>query len=734
MSKKFLPVLLVLTVGSLFVAFQTQGRGGDNPKTKNEKILRNVGLLLEQGHYSPRIIDDSFSTAVLHRFEKDLDGDKSIFLQIDIDSFKRFENKIDDEIHGAKLESYYAINDSYTRRLNQASMYFTEILGKPFDFSKEENVLLDGEKLSYPKTEADKKEVWRKRLKYLVLGKYVDLLEEREKNSNKKKLGVKIDTVKDAKKYIFKEDSTLEREARETIKKQIGRYFTTLKTHNTNDELFSTFVNVITEEMDPHSNYLAPVDSRGFNEMMSGKFYGIGAQLKEDESKIKIASLITGMPAWKTGELAVNDEIIKIGQGSAEPVDVTGYAVTDAVKLIRGSEANTEVRLTVRKPDGNIKVVVLKRGEIKLEDTFAKSAVINGKHKIGYIYLPEFYMDFEKPNGAKCSEDVAKEIIKLKAQNVEGIVVDLRGNGGGSLPEVVKMVGLFIEDGPVCQVKGRDDKKPSLWKDRDKSVLYSGPLTVMVDEGSASASEIFAAAIQDYGRGIIIGSTSTYGKGTVQRTIPLNPESENPALGTNSEDMGTVKLTLQKFYRINGGATQLKGVTPDVIIPDRYEFFKSREKDNDAALVWDEIGKADYKPWITNYSAKSVINTANQEINTSTTFKSMKEKVVLIDKQNDKEYSLNISKYKQEQQLLKTEYKELDSLYKLPKEMIVLNSSIDTTGLHLDKERVERNKQFFARVKGDIYIDETVKIMNNMIGQTNLALAAAANAKTVKKN
>ena len=732
MSKKFLPVLLVLTVGSLFVAFQTQGKE-DNPKTKNEKILRNVGLLLEQGHYSPRTIDDSFSTAVLHRFEKDLDGDKSIFLQIDIDSFKRFENKIDDEIHGAKLESFYSINDSYTRRLNQASLYFDDILSKPFDFNKVENVLLDGEKLSYPKTEADKKEVWRKRLKYLVLGKYVDMLEEREKNNNKLKSGINVDTVKNAKKFIFKADSTLEREARETIKKQIGRYFTTLKTHNTNDELFSSFLNVITEEMDPHSNYLAPVDSRGFNEMMSGKFYGIGAQLKEDESKIKIASLITGMPAWKSGELSVNDEVIKIGQGSSEPVDVTGYAVTDAVKLIRGSEPNTEVRLTVRKQDGNIKVVILKRGEIKLEDTFAKSAIINGKHKIGYIYLPEFYMDFEKPNGAKCSEDVAKEIVKLKAQNVDGIIMDLRGNGGGSLPEVVKMVGLFIEDGPVCQVRGRDDKKPSLWKDRDKSVLYSGPLTVMVDEGSASASEIFAAAIQDYGRGIIIGSTSTYGKGTVQRTIPLNPEAENGALGAASEDMGTVKLTLQKFYRINGGATQLKGVTPDVIIPDRYEFFKSREKDNDAALTWDEISKAEYKPWVTYYNASSVINTANKDVNTSLTFKSLKEKVVLIDKQNDKEYSLNINQYKEEQVLLKNEYKQLDSLYKLPKEMNVVNSVVDGAALSADKERIERNKQFFNRIKGDIYIDETVKVMNNMIGQTNLALAAAL-VKPAKKN
>ncbi|MDN3657117.1 carboxy terminal-processing peptidase [Ferruginibacter paludis] len=738
MSKKFLPVLLVLTVASLFVAFQTQGRGGgDNPKTKNEKILRNVGMLLEQGHYSPKNINDSFSKQVLNRFVKDLDEDKSIFLQSDIDSFSKFENRIDDEIHGAKLESFYAINDSYTRRLNQASQYFTDLLSKPFDFTKDENVLLDGDKLSYPKTEADKKEAWRKRLKYMVLSKYSDMLDDREANKNKKPLFA-ADSAgalgKAApKKFVYKADSTLEREARDMIRKQIDRYFTTLKTHNTNDELFSSFVNAITGEMDPHSNYFAPVDSRGFNEMMSGKFYGIGAQLKEEESKIKIASLITGMPAWKSGEIGVNDEVIKIGQGNAEPVDVTGYAVTDAVKLIRGSEAGTEVRLTVRKPDGSIKIVSLKRGEIKLEDTFAKSAIIKGEHKIGYIYLPEFYMDFEKPNGAKCSEDVAKEIVKLKAENVEGIVMDLRGNGGGSLPEVVKMAGLFIEDGPICQVRGRDEKQPYLWKDRDKSILYSGPLTVMVDEGSASASEIFAAAIQDYKRGIIIGSTSTYGKGTVQRTIPLNPEAENPAFAKNTEDLGTVKLTLQKFYRINGGATQLKGVTPDVVIPDRYEFFKSREKDNDAALNWDEINKADYHPWVSTYSSDAVINAAKDQVNTSSTFQSMKQQIEWIDKKNDKEVSLNLTKYKADLQQMKTAYKQLDSLYKLPKELTVLNNPADTTGLGTDKDRMDRNKQFLDRLKGDIYVDETVKVMNNMINQTNIAVNAAS-AESKKQN
>ncbi|MFT3680387.1 MAG: carboxy terminal-processing peptidase [Ferruginibacter sp.] len=722
MNKKFLPVLLVVTIGSFFFAFKSQGSGGnDNPKSRNEKILRNVGLLLEQGHYSPKKIDDEYSKAVLKSFIKDLDDDKTIFLQADIDSFKKFETSIDDEIHGARLESYYAVSESYTRRLNEVSKLYTDLLSKPFDFSKEEEVMLDGDKVNYAATEAARKEVWRKRVKYMVLSKYSDMLDDREKNKNKK---ASDDTSAAAAglKFVYKADSTLERESRDQVRRQLGRYFTTLKNHNTTEELFSSFVNAITNEMDPHTSYFAPIESRGFNEMMSGKFYGIGAQLKEEDGKIKVASLVTGGPAWKSGDLNLNDEIVKIGQSAGEPVDVTGYAVTDAVKLIRGAQPGTEVKLTVRKVDGSVKIITLKRDEIKLDDTFAKSAIINGERKIGYIYLPEFYIDFEKVDGARCSEDVAKEIEKLKAENVEGIVMDLRGNGGGSLPEVVKMVGLFIEDGPVCQVKGREQVQPQQLKDRDKSVLYNGPLTVLVDENSASASEIFAAAIQDYKRGVILGSTSTYGKGTVQRTIPLSPETEFQFPGKKQEDLGTVKLTLQKFYRINGGATQLKGVTPDIVIPDRYELLKSREKDNPSSLSWDEISKADFTPWDAIYNYNSVVASANDQVKINTTFSTMRKQIEWIDQQNDKAYSLNLAKYKEEQKELKVAYKQLDSLYKLPYDLKVSNTQPDVTKIANDKEKTERNKQFINRIKNDVYIDESVKVLNNMISQANMAL------------
>jgi len=721
MSKKFIPVILVLTGASLFLAFQSQGKSeSENPKTRYSKIIRNVGILLEEGHFSPKKIDDAFSKLVLKKFTEDLDGDKNIFLKSDIESFTKYDSKIDDEIHGSELNSFYTINDVYLKRLLETSALYKEILSKPFDFTKDESVLMDADKLTFPKNEGERQDTWRKRLKYISLNKFIDLQEEREKN-------------KDKKDFKVKPDSTLEREARDFTRRQIERFFSTKKSRETNDENFSTFVNAITGTMDPHSNYFPPIDLRSFNESMSGRFYGIGAQLKEEDGKIKISSLVSSGPAWKSGELKENDEIIKVGQGFAEAVDVTGYSVTDAVKLIRGANKGTEVRLTIRRMDGTIKVVSLVRDDIKLEDTFAKSAIINGEYKVGYIFLPEFYADFERRDGARCAVDVAKEIEKLKAEKVDGIVLDLRGNGGGSLYDVVQMAGLFIEDGPICQVKGRDEKANVL-RDRDKNVLYTGPFAVMVDETSASASEIFAAAIQDYKRGVIIGSTSTYGKGTVQRNIPLNPISENKLLAgmDKNEDLGTVKLTLQKFYRVNGDATQLKGVVPDIILPDRLEHFKFREKDNPAALKWDEINKAEYNTWTSTISSDAVVSSANNEVSKSTTFGKIKTNVQWLGKFNDKDFSLNITKYKEEQKQLKKVVKEIEALYKLATPLNVKNLATDLEVINREKDKTEKNVIWLKRLGDDIFIDESVKVLSKMIAQDNLA--KLGNSAPVKMN
>ena len=711
MSKKFIPVFLAMVAASFFIAFKSQGLSekNDNPLARHEEILRNVGILLEGGHYAPRKIDNDFSKLVLDKFLKDLDGEKNIFLKSDIKSFDIYNNVIDDEIHGSKLVSFYSVNDIYQKRLSEVSNFYEKMLLKPFDFNVNESVEMDPDKKDWPADEKAREDFWRKRIKFLVLSKFVDAKDEQVKN-------------KDKKDFKLKADSTIERESRESVKKILDRMFSTRKARETSEDNFSTFVNAITGAMDPHTTYFPPVDLRSFNESMSGRFFGIGAQLKEDDGKIKVGPLITGGPAWKGGELKENDEILKVGQGNAEPVDVTGYDVSDAVKIIRGSTQGSEVRLTIKRPDGTIKVISIIRDEIKLEDIFAKSAIIKGENgKIGYINLPEFYADFERPDGARCAVDVAIEIKKLKAENIDGLILDLRGNGGGSLYDVVQMVGLFIDEGPVVQVKGRDGKV-SILRDREKGILYDGPFTVLVDETSASASEIFAAAIQDYKRGIILGSTSTFGKGTVQRNIPLSPISESKIFSKkDAEDLGTVKLTVQKFYRINGGATQLRGVVSDVIVPDRLEYIKFREKDNIYSLKWDEIPSLSYRPWISNFSIDPIITEAINDVNKNPTFNKIKSDVVWLGNNIDRAYPLNIIQYKEKLKEQKNVYKSIEDSYKLPTPLNVRNLYSDTTDINMAQDKIEKNKVWLKRVQDDIFIDEGVKVIEKMILQENFA-------------
>lgn len=536
---------------------------------------------------------------------------------------KKYETRIDDEIKGADAAFFLAAGKNFNQRMEEVALVYSEFLLKPFDFTVDEEVVLDADKLSYPATEAERKERWRKKLKYLTLERYVESLDIREKNKGKEG-------------FVVKTDEELEKEAREKVKKLMDRTFDRFRFKFSDDDKFNVFVNAITTTMDPHSEFFPPVDKRYFDEEMSGRFYGIGASLQYDEGNIKVASILTGSPAAKSGELQPGDFIQKVAQGKEEPTDLTGFVVTDAVKLIRGKKG-TEVRLTVKKLDGTIKVVTLIRDEIVQDETFARSAVVKTTGgKIGYIFLPEFYADFDNPNGNRSYIDVMKEVVKLKEEKVDGIVIDLRNNGGGSLYDVVQMAGLFIEDGPIVQVKDKENKA-SVLKDKDRNVLYTGPLAVMVNEFSASASEIFAAAIQDYGRGVVIGSTSTYGKGTVQRNIGLDSET---GFSMSNSELGTVKLTLQKFYRINGGSTQLRGVASDIVLPDNLEYLKVREKDDEDALPWDEINKSPYSAWNSGYDLKTIQQLSSQRLENDVRFKLIKENTDWLAKQNDRTYSL----------------------------------------------------------------------------------------------
>lgn len=706
-SRKGLVLTALVLFGSLFIAFRSINGADSNEKiAQQQKLLNTVGALLEQQHYSPQKINDDFSRKIFKAYLDQLDGDKSIFTAEDVKAVKKFETTIDDEIHGASIQFQPAVSAIYEKRVAETMLYYKDILSKPFDYSVNETVQLDGDQLSYTNTESERKDRWRKKLKYYSLERFIDLQEEREKNKGKDSFRVLP-------------DDSLELAARTSVLKMMERTFNRIKTTFTEEQRFNSFINVITNTMDPHTDYYPPIEKRAFDERMSNQFYGIGAQLQQDDNGIKIASVVTGGPAWKSGAIVAGDVIIKVAQGSNTPVDVSGYGTEDAVKLIRGDKG-TEVRITFKKQDGTTKTVSLIREKIEQDEGLARSAVImQGNDKIGYIALPDFYANFEDKNGFKCSEDVATEVKKLKAENVKGIVIDLRNNGGGSLLEVVKMVGLFIKTGPVVQVKERDGRvDQQTWRDNDESVLYDGPLTVMVNELSASASEIFAAAIQDYKRGIVIGSSSTYGKGTVQRPIPFGRPID---FYSSRTDFGAVSLTFQKFYRVNGGSTQLKGVVPDIIMPDTYEYLKIREKDNPNSLPWDAIPQTAYQPWQGSDASNlsEIIKKEQTRISSDANLLLLQDNLKWLSKNGENPINLQIDQFKQMQKQITNTVNQNNNLLKLKTELRVqtLEADKDKFYNNPDKNKGIRYQEWLKLLKQDLQIDASVKIIQELATQ-----------------
>lgn len=701
-------VVLIVILAVSFFTFKSS-LANPSPPGKYEKIMQLVSQMLTHVHFSPKAIDDNFSQKVLAKYLEDLDGEKNIFLKSDVTSLKeKYGNRIDDELNGARVESFIAVSNVFDQRIRQAEAWSKEILGSPFDYSVKEEVQLDGKKLDYAATEQERKERWRKKLKFIALERYAELLDERAANKGKKE-------------YTVKTDAQLEDDARSKTDTLINRVFSRFKAKFTEEDNFNMFVNAVTNTMDPHTEFFPPVDKRYFDEEMSGVFYGIGAGLQYTDGGIKITSINPGSPAAKSNVLQPGDIITKVAQGDEPPVDMMGFGVQDAVKLIRGKEG-TFVTLTIKKPDATLKTVKMKRARIENVDTYARSAIVTDsvKHsKLGIIYLPEFYAAFDDPNGRRSYIDVAKEVEKLKAEKVDGIIMDLRWNGGGSLYDVVQMVGLFIDGGPVVQVKDRNNR-PQILSDKSSEVKYNGPLAVLVNEFSASASEIFAAAIQDYGRGIVIGGTSTFGKGTVQRQIGLD---EKTGFTFNESDLGSVKLTMQKFYRVSGGSTQLKGVVSDIVLPTQIEALKLREKDNEYALPYDEIAKANYKPWGSLYDLNTIKQMSNNRLAKDSAFKIIKSNTEWLSTEDNKANSLNLDDYRKEKKLVKARSEQVNKVLKLKNRLAVSLLPQEKDIYKDDKAKQERTALWLKGMSEDIYLDQAVKVVEDMVGLESVAKA-----------
>lgn len=666
--------------------------------SKRQALYATLSGILREGHYAPKKLNDDFSETVYEKFIDRLDYSKTFFTQEDIDEFVIYKRQIDNQIEKGNSEFFDLVSKTYDDRKEEVEKYFLEHIDMPMVFNTNETIELDGKKLDWAKSNEELSKRWRTNIKYRLLSRYNELRESQKEKIAKKEL----------KQKDVKTDKELKADARKTIKKSMEFYFRRLK-KITEKEQFSLYLNTITQNYDPHTNYLAPKDKKRFDEEMSGSFFGIGAVLKMEDNICEISQIVTGSPCFKQGSLKVGDGILKVAQGEEDPVDVVGWDLQDIVDIIRGKKGTT-VKLTVKHLDGSEELIPIVRGKVETEATFAKSIIIKeNNNKIGYISLPSFYANFNDFNSRRCSTDMKEEIEKLKSESVDGIVIDLRNNGGGSLGDVVDIAGYFIEDGPVVQVKSQNSR-PQEMQDRDPGILYNGPLAILINSNSASASEILAAAMQDYKRAVILGSTS-FGKGTVQRIVNL----DNFFKG-NSEykPLGNLKITTQKYYRVNGGATQLKGVEPDIKIPTTFELLDQGERKNDNAMEWDQIMSAEYNPYGLNFD--KLIKKSENRIGNDKHFGLIKKNAKRIKKQNENnQYSLNLETYNKEVQESKKIAKEYEELEKGKKKLALEN--LISIKQKIAKDTVEKTKNEVWRkaIEKDPYINEAVNVLNDWI-------------------
>jgi len=694
-------LFLIMTGILVFVFFVSWIVRSIDEEQKKKIVVDFIGTALTTMHFKPVAINDDMSEKAFNLFIKRMDYNKRFFLQTDIDELKKYETRLDDEMVSKNFSFYRKAVEIYKRRVELTQKFYREILSRSFDFNKDEQIETDPDKIQFCKNEKELKEYWRKMLKFQVLSRLNASLEIQEQSKNQGDTTIKIQSFE-----------ALEKEAREKLLKNYDETYNRMaKTKDA--DYFSLYINSIINVFDPHSDFMPPDDKKNFDISMSGKLEGIGATLQESGGYIKVVNIVPGSPAWLQGELQVNDIILKVAQGNEEPVDIVDMRIDDAVKLIRGKKG-TEVRLTVKKVDGSIKLIKIIRDVVIIEETYARSALLkDGKDTtfvVGYIFLPKFYADFNDRNGRTCADDVKKELEKIKKENPRGIILDLRNNGGGSLMDAVNMAGLFIKEGPVVQVKGRYGP-PAVLEDKDPQIHYRGPLVVLINEFSASASEILAAAMQDYGRAVIVGSKS-FGKGTVQRILEI--DDYVPAEYASGKPYGALKITIQKFYRINGGSTQLKGVTPDIILNDIYSYIERGEAEQEYPMPWSEIQPVPYQKWDTTYNLTELAGKSQMRVEKDSAFIVVEQKAMNNKQLKDETlFVLNFNTYRQKQKQTELNNRIFDLWQKKPTGLLVRNLKEDNMARR-DTATLARNRRWLEDLSRDVYLKESVNIIRDM--------------------
>lgn len=694
------PILLsVSAILFLVAAYFPQDNGSD----KEAVLIRTLIRGLEYMHYEPADINDEFANKAYDIYLDNMDSGRRWLTANDVKKLEGLKTQIDDNIQEGKFDFFDLSIELLNAGVDKTQDYYQEILAKPFNFDKAELVEMDSDKRDYAKNDKELKDFWRRSLKFETLTRYTSALEKQEEAGEEKEIKTKEE---------------LEKEARAKVLDLYDKWYDRISKLKREDR-FSDFLNSMTSVFDPHTNYFKPIDKQNFDIRFSGRLEGIGARLQTDGDYTKVVDIVIGGPAWKGKDLQENDIITKVAQGDEEPLDVKGMVVDDVVQYVRGKKG-TEVRLTVKSVDGTEKIISIVRDIVYLEESYAKSLILDGPEdgeKIGYLYLPSFYADFENKDGRFCAPDVAKELDKLKEENVDGIILDLRDNGGGSLRDVVKMSGFFIEEGPIVQIKSRE-KKAEVLVDVDKRVQYDGPLVVMVNSFSASASEILAAALQDYSRAVIVGSNSTHGKGTVQRFIDLDRTIRGYE---EYKPLGQVKLTMQKYYRINGGSTQLRGVVPDIILPDNFHYIKTGEKQEKYPMEWTEIDAVSYDQnvmSITRDDLRTLADKSEIRVKANPTFQKVLENAKRFKKRRDEsEYPLKLENYQNFVDTREAEAKKYNGMFKSVINGGVKNLKVDVSSYAGNEVTEARNTNFIESVAKDAYIKETLNIVHDIIKQ-----------------
>ena len=667
---------------------------------KDKLLLQLITYVLDQGHFVEKEINDDFSRKVFNEYLNIIDPYKRYFYESDIEEFKKYEDQLDDKFINAEIDFFDLTYNRGQKRFNESKLIYKEILNNPFDYQIDEDFNADFESLDYVKNESEMKDRWRKQLKFSSIETYNELLDEQEKE------------LEDNPSYKIKSNIEIELEARESTLRTLNEMYDFYE-DITRSDWFSFYINSFVEQYDPHTIYYSPDAKDRFDVDMSGNYAGIGARLSKKFDKIEVVEIISGGPAWRQNLLEVGDIILKVRQDDhdeSESTSILGMPISDAVKLIKGPKG-TNVILTIKKVDGEVLDLKIERDIVLLEETYLRSSIVSKNENLyGFINLPKFYIDFDNSTSRDAARDVKKEIIRLKNIGIKGLVLDLRNNGGGSLKTVVEMAGLFIQEGPIVQVRSMD-KESQILRDKDRSIIWEGPLVILVNEFSASASEILAAAMQDYKRAIIIGSKQTYGKGTVQNVLDLNKMVRSNTNG----DLGALKFTTQKYYRINGGSTQLEGVKSDIVVPDKYTYVDFGEKDQENPLEWDKIDPVSYDPWKTFFDYNKSIQASKNRMNSSEFISLIDENAKWIKSMRDRDiYTLNYSKFKKDLLLNEEKVKKYKKLSDYSSDLIFKSLPYEIDLIAKDSSLGEKRKRWHKNLSKDIYVNESLNVLDDL--------------------